>query len=63
MKVDVLQEYSVAPELKHVTPVVHLFAAAGQYDQARRLISDVSREHTAVSNIAAYNAFLKVCTM
>ena len=49
------------PELKHVVPVVQLYAAAGQYDQARRLISDMSREHDAVSNIAVYNAFLKVC--
>ncbi|KAK9863255.1 hypothetical protein WJX84_010814 [Apatococcus fuscideae] len=56
---ETMKEYSVAPELKHVTPVVHLYAAAGQYDQARRLISDVSREHMAVSNIAVYNAFLK----
>ena len=55
-----LQEHNVQPELKHVVPVVHLYAAAGQYDQARKLISDISREHAAVLNIAVYNAFLKV---
>ncbi len=55
-----LQEQNLQPELKHVVPVVHLYAAAGQYDQARKLISDISREHAAVLNIAVYNAFLKV---
>ncbi|KAK9868952.1 hypothetical protein WJX84_008719 [Apatococcus fuscideae] len=56
---ETMKEYNVQPELKHVVPVVQLYAAAGQYDQARRLISDMSREHDAVSNIAVYNAFLK----
>ena len=55
-----LQEHNVQPDLKHVIPVVQLYAAAGQYDQARKLISDVAREHPAILNIAVYNAFLKV---